>query len=241
MRHLNPDKAVDDMLRDFFCGRLPPFEKGVKKGKKKSAPSDESKIKLLHPDHVRVLIGDLSEGIAETDGSDEEMSEAEEEAEEENSEEEASEESEKENEKDSKKGGKKQKAKKTGKAKETKTKRKRAKSEEDDEAEEDDEKEEEADDDDEGSGDENEGFENEGGGDEYILVLHSVKNNRVSHMMGDKDPCSILKFPFRYKDALRQITSEHDKYIAVNSLQLAEKDRLSLVKSLWDEGLLDME
>ena len=56
-------------------------------GKKKSAPSDESKIKLLHPDHVRVLIGDLSEGIAETDGSDEEMSEAEEEAEEEDSEE----------------------------------------------------------------------------------------------------------------------------------------------------------
>lgn len=33
------------------------------------------------------MIGDLSEGIAETDGSDEEMSEAEEEAEEENSEE----------------------------------------------------------------------------------------------------------------------------------------------------------
>ena len=32
MQHLNPDKAVDDMLRDFFGGRLPPFEKGVKKG-----------------------------------------------------------------------------------------------------------------------------------------------------------------------------------------------------------------
>ena len=56
-------------------------------GKKKNTPSDESKIKLLYPDHVRVLIGDLSEGVAETDGSDEEMSEAEEEAEEEDSEE----------------------------------------------------------------------------------------------------------------------------------------------------------
>ena len=32
MQHLTPDKAVDDMLRDFFGGRLPPFEKGVKKG-----------------------------------------------------------------------------------------------------------------------------------------------------------------------------------------------------------------
>lgn len=32
VRHLNPDKAVDDMLRDFFGGRLPPYGKGVKKG-----------------------------------------------------------------------------------------------------------------------------------------------------------------------------------------------------------------
>lgn len=32
VRHLNPDKAVDDMLRDFFGGRLPPYEKNVKKG-----------------------------------------------------------------------------------------------------------------------------------------------------------------------------------------------------------------
>lgn len=54
-------------------------------------------------------------------------------------------------------------------------------------------------------------------------------------------PCSILKFPFRYKDALRQITSEPEEFIAVNSLQLAEKERLSLVGSLWDEGLLDVE
>lgn len=32
VRHLNPDKAVDDMLRDFFGGRLPPFGKDTKKG-----------------------------------------------------------------------------------------------------------------------------------------------------------------------------------------------------------------
>lgn len=41
-------------------------------------------------------------------------------------------------------------------------------------------------DDEEGSGDENEGFDNEEGGDEYIVVVHSVKNKRASHMMGDK-------------------------------------------------------
>lgn len=104
---------------------------------------------------------------------------------------EASEESEKEDEKDSKKGAKKQKAKKTEKAKETKTKSKKARSE--DEAEEGEDKEDEDDDDEEGSGDENEGFENEEGGDEYILVLHSVNNKRASHMMGDK---SVSNFTF---------------------------------------------
>lgn len=57
-------------------------------GKKKgAAPSDDSKIKLSHPDHVRVLIGDLSDGVAGTNDSDEEMSEAEEEEDEEDSEE----------------------------------------------------------------------------------------------------------------------------------------------------------
>lgn len=32
VQHLNPDKAVDEMLHDFFGGRLPPYGKGVKKG-----------------------------------------------------------------------------------------------------------------------------------------------------------------------------------------------------------------
>ena len=36
VHHLNPDKAVDDMLRDFYGSRLPPYKKegkDVKKGK----------------------------------------------------------------------------------------------------------------------------------------------------------------------------------------------------------------
>ena len=32
VQHLNPDKAVDEMLHEFFGGRLPPYGKGVKKG-----------------------------------------------------------------------------------------------------------------------------------------------------------------------------------------------------------------
>lgn len=31
--HLDPDKAVDDMLKEFFSGRLPPFGGDIKKGK----------------------------------------------------------------------------------------------------------------------------------------------------------------------------------------------------------------
>ena len=57
-------------------------------------------------------------------------------------------------------------------------------SEEGEEEEED--KEDEDEEDEEGSGDENEGFDNEEGGDEYILVLHSVKNNKASHMMEER-------------------------------------------------------
>ena len=76
------------------CVRARPLTKYVTKvllyvfvvGKKKSTPSDESKIRILHPDHVRVMIGDLSDGFAGTGESDEEMSEAEEEGEEESEE-----------------------------------------------------------------------------------------------------------------------------------------------------------
>ena len=51
-------------------------------GKKKSIPTDGSKIRILHPDHVRVMIGDLSDGVAGADESDEDMSQAEEDGEE---------------------------------------------------------------------------------------------------------------------------------------------------------------
>ena len=53
--------------------------------------------------------------------------------------------------------------------------------------------------------------------------------------------CSTLKFPIRYKRALRQISSERDEFITVSSLELPEKERLSMVKSLWNEGLLELE
>lgn len=53
-------------------------------------------------------------------------------------------------------------------------------------------------------------------------------------------PCSTLQFPFRYKDAFQQITADRDKFVMVSSLKLPEKERLSLVKSLWDHGLLEI-
>lgn len=245
VHHLNPDKAVDSMMRDFFAGRLPPFKKESRKGKKKAvAPFDDSKIRLSHPDHVRVLIGDLSDGVPAYYESDEDMSEAEEEDDDEKGsgeeETEESEESEKnDNKKDKKNDKKKTKDKvktKEKPAKETKGKKKKeVKDEECDQ-----EMEAEGEDEDGGSDKESDAFDNGEAGDEYMLVLHSVKNKRASHMMGDPSPCSTLQFPFRYKDALQQITADRDKFVMVSSLKLPEKERLSLVKSLWDHGLLEI-
>ena len=72
--------------------------------------------------------------------------------------------------------------KKTDKVQEKKAKTKKEETDEEEEEE----MEAEDEDEDDGSGDENAEFSNEEGGDEYILVLHSVKNNRATHMMGDK-------------------------------------------------------
>ena len=55
--------------------------------KEKTAPSDDSKVRLSHPDHVRVLIGDLSDGVP-GNASDDELSESEEEEDENGSDEE---------------------------------------------------------------------------------------------------------------------------------------------------------
>ena len=54
------------------------------------------------------------------------------------------------------------------------------------------EEDEEEEDDYEESGDGGEGF----GGEEYILVLHSVKNDRSKHMMGDKSVSTLPFNPF---------------------------------------------
>lgn len=234
-QHLSPDKAVDNLVYEFFNARLPPYAKDIKKGKKKSTPTDGSKIRILHPDHVRVMIGDLSDGVAGADESDEDMSQAEEDGEE-NSEEEESEESEKEDKKGSKRGAKEDKQGKTEKGKATKPKSKKAEQEQKG-----DEEDMEDEDEEEGSGDEDDPFDNKEGGDEYILLLHSYNNDRATHMMGKKTSCSTLKFPIRYKGALRQISSERDEFITVSSLELPEKERLSMVKSLWNEGLLELE
>ena len=84
------------------------------------------------------------------------------------------------------------KAKKTEKAKGTKAKNK--KTEKDEEG--DEEMQAEDEDEDEGSGNENDAFDNGDAGDEYILVLHSVKNKRASHMMGDPTVSSCNETTF---------------------------------------------
>ena len=80
------------------------------------------------------------------------------------------------------------------KEKETKKKSKNDESDKEEDGEEMEEDEEEEDDYEE-SGDGGEGF----GGEEYIMVLHSVKNDRSKHMMGDKSVSTLQFNPFLKK------------------------------------------
>ena len=81
------------------------------------------------------------------------------------------------------------------KEKETKKKSKNDESDKEEDGEEMEEDEEEEDDYEE-SGDGGEGF----GGEEYIMVLHSVKNDRSKHMMGDKSVSTLQFNPFLKKN-----------------------------------------
>lgn len=107
----------------------------------------------------------------------------------------------------------KEKAKKKEKpAKETKGKKnKEVKDEEGEE-----EMEAEDEDEDEGSGNESDAFDNGEAGDEYMLVLYSVKNKRASHMMGDPS-VSILNKSIGSLSRLKKLEEEKKKFSALPS------------------------
>ncbi|KAL7390304.1 hypothetical protein ABVT39_018601 [Epinephelus coioides] len=77
-----------------------------------------------------------------------------------------------------------------------------------------------------------------------ISVLHSLKNQRESHMMGEscdvQDGLNIswgLQFPLSHLQALRQL--HQAEQLAVDQLQLPTQEaKLSLVLALWSENLL---
>ncbi|XP_070699673.1 ribosomal oxygenase 2 [Pempheris klunzingeri] len=77
-----------------------------------------------------------------------------------------------------------------------------------------------------------------------VFVLHSLKNQRESHMMGEscdeeveQDISRGLQFPLSHLQALRQL--QKAEQLAVAQLQLpAPEDKLSLVLALWSESLL---
>uniref|UniRef100_UPI0037E8E488 ribosomal oxygenase 2 n=1 Tax=Semicossyphus pulcher TaxID=241346 RepID=UPI0037E8E488 len=76
-----------------------------------------------------------------------------------------------------------------------------------------------------------------------VFVLHSLKNQRESHMMGEDDEeqesdiSRGLQFPLSHLQALQQLQQE-DK-VSVGELQLpSQEDKLSLVLALWSESLL---
>ncbi|XP_075936027.1 ribosomal oxygenase 2 [Anarhichas minor] len=77
-----------------------------------------------------------------------------------------------------------------------------------------------------------------------IFVLHSLKNQRESHMMGgscdeeeEQDISRGLQFPLSHLQALRQL--QQAEQLAVAQLQLPTQEaKLSLVLALWSESLL---
>ncbi|XP_041807825.1 ribosomal oxygenase 2 isoform X2 [Chelmon rostratus] len=80
--------------------------------------------------------------------------------------------------------------------------------------------------------------------DLVVFVLHSLKNQRKSHMMGEMNDDKVeqdisrgLKFPLSHLQALRQL--QQVEQLAVAQLQLpTQEDKLSLVLALWSESLL---
>nr|XP_046266779.1 ribosomal oxygenase 2 isoform X2 [Scatophagus argus] len=77
-----------------------------------------------------------------------------------------------------------------------------------------------------------------------VFVLHSLKNKRESHMMGEScdedvewDISRGLQFPLSHLRALQQL--QQVEQLAVAQLQLpTQEDKLSLVLALWSESLL---
>ncbi|XP_060911722.1 ribosomal oxygenase 2 [Labrus mixtus] len=79
--------------------------------------------------------------------------------------------------------------------------------------------------------------------EQVVFVLHSLKNQRESHMMGegdedeDRDISRGLQFPLSHLQALQQLQKEEQ--VPVVQLQLhSQEEKLSLVLALWSECLL---
>ncbi|XP_074528447.1 ribosomal oxygenase 2 [Halichoeres trimaculatus] len=80
--------------------------------------------------------------------------------------------------------------------------------------------------------------------EQVVFVLHSLKNQRERHMMGEDDDeeeeqdiSTGLQFPLSHLQALQQLQQEDQ--VSVDQLQLpSQEDKLSLVLALWSESLL---
>ncbi|KAK5888173.1 hypothetical protein CesoFtcFv8_016699 [Champsocephalus esox] len=79
-----------------------------------------------------------------------------------------------------------------------------------------------------------------------VFVLHSLKNQRENHMMGEsgdeeeeEDISRGLQFPLSHLQALLQL--QKAEQLTVDQLQLpTEEEKCSLVLALWSESLLEV-
>ncbi|KAK5918631.1 hypothetical protein CgunFtcFv8_003377 [Champsocephalus gunnari] len=80
-----------------------------------------------------------------------------------------------------------------------------------------------------------------------VFVLHSLKNQRENHMMGEsgdeeeeEDISRGLQFPLSHLQALLQL-QKAEQQLTVDQLQLpTEEEKCSLVLALWSESLLEV-
>ncbi|XP_065057201.1 ribosomal oxygenase 2-like [Rhopilema esculentum] len=234
--HFDPNTVADSRSEDFMANRLPPFDK-IPEEENSEMPTEKSSIKLMYPDHVRLVVYEEddddefdAEAADETDeedivGNDDDMDEDEEENEAEDKEEKT----------EKKAKGKGSKSKDTNdksKEKKSKGKSKGKKSDtEDDEMEENGVDE---DDDDDKEEDILQG--------PHIRLLFSVHNPRETHMISGLSEPNTVKLALHFAKPIKYLLDHCHEFVAVKDLPLAEdNDKRELASTLWTEKLISVK
>jgi len=228
--HFDPNTVTDSRSEEFMANRLPPFEK-LPKDEIGDEPTTKSSIKLLYPDHLRLIVYDNddddefdADAADETDeedivGDDDEMEEDDDDDDDDDEEEEKQAKSKPSKVKTAKE--------ENGKGKQKKKKKDEKKTK--------------------GSDSEDEDMEDEVLGEEegdsfqgpHMRLLFSVHNLREVHMVCDRLEPNAVKLDLHFAKPVRYLLEHCREFISLKDLPLEEEsDKLELAKTLWAERLV---